>query len=213
MAYVDEVEPGGIISTVPSPTGNTRLERRGTRWMFVKGRLKPGATYDAAAANLTPHRQAAADRPTSRRTSASTSAPCRPTTCTSIRSRIARSRPIGARPDARRRPRAADRLRQRREHAAGARVGPAEGDRHPPRDRREPAPARAAAALRERRDGGARRRRRRRARVGADAARDVDQPADSDSAVVRAADRRARAALHRRRHDDRRRSSPAWRRR
>ena len=52
MAYVDEVEPGGIISTVPSPTGNTRLERRGMRWMFVKGRLKPGATYDAAAANL-----------------------------------------------------------------------------------------------------------------------------------------------------------------
>jgi macrolide transport system ATP-binding/permease protein len=52
MTYVDEVEPGGIISVVPSPTGNTRLERRGQRWMFVKGRLKPDATYDAAAANL-----------------------------------------------------------------------------------------------------------------------------------------------------------------
>ena len=52
MAYVDEVEPGGIISTVPSPTGNTRLERRGMRWMFVKGRLKTGATSDQAAANL-----------------------------------------------------------------------------------------------------------------------------------------------------------------
>jgi len=52
MAYVDDVEPGGIISIVPSPTGNTRLERRGTRWMFVKGRLKPGATLDQAAANL-----------------------------------------------------------------------------------------------------------------------------------------------------------------
>jgi predicted permease len=52
MAYVDEVEPGGIISTVPSPTGNTRLERRGTRWMFVKGRLKADVTFDAAAANL-----------------------------------------------------------------------------------------------------------------------------------------------------------------
>jgi macrolide transport system ATP-binding/permease protein len=51
MAYVDEVEPGGIMSTVPS-TGNTRLERRGTRWMFVKGRLKPEATFDAAAANM-----------------------------------------------------------------------------------------------------------------------------------------------------------------
>jgi predicted permease len=52
MAYVDDVEPGGIISTVPSPTGNTRLERRGMRWMFVKGRLKAGATFDQAAANL-----------------------------------------------------------------------------------------------------------------------------------------------------------------
>jgi predicted permease len=52
MAHVDEMEPAGIMSTVPSPTGNTRLERRGTRWMFVKGRLKPDATYDAAAANL-----------------------------------------------------------------------------------------------------------------------------------------------------------------
>ncbi len=52
MAYVDDVEPGGIMSTMPSPTGNTRLERRGTRWMFVKGRLKPGATYDSAAANM-----------------------------------------------------------------------------------------------------------------------------------------------------------------
>ena len=52
MAYVDEVEPGGMISVVPSPTGNTRLERRGTRWMFVKGRLKPEATYDTAAANM-----------------------------------------------------------------------------------------------------------------------------------------------------------------
>ena len=52
MAYVDEVEPGGIQSTVPSPTGNTRLEQRGTRWMFVKGRLKPDATFAAAAANL-----------------------------------------------------------------------------------------------------------------------------------------------------------------
>jgi predicted permease len=52
MAYVDDVEPAGIISVVPSPSGNTRLERRGTRWMFVKGRLKPNATIDQAGANL-----------------------------------------------------------------------------------------------------------------------------------------------------------------
>jgi predicted permease len=52
MTYVDDVEPGGIITVVPSPTGNTRLERRGTRWMFVKGRLKPGVTYQQADADM-----------------------------------------------------------------------------------------------------------------------------------------------------------------
>jgi putative ABC transport system permease protein len=52
MAYVDDGEPGGIISNVPSPTGNTRLERRGTRWMFLKGRLKDGATIAQAQAEL-----------------------------------------------------------------------------------------------------------------------------------------------------------------
>jgi len=52
MAYVDDGEPGGIISIVPSPTGNTRLERRGTRWMFLKGRLKDGETIAQAQADL-----------------------------------------------------------------------------------------------------------------------------------------------------------------
>ncbi len=52
MAYVDDGEPGGIISVVPSPTGNTRLERRGTRWMFLKGRLKDGVTVAQAQADL-----------------------------------------------------------------------------------------------------------------------------------------------------------------
>jgi putative ABC transport system permease protein len=52
MAFVDDVEPGGIISNVPSPTGNTRLERRGSRFMFVKGRLKADVKYTAAAANM-----------------------------------------------------------------------------------------------------------------------------------------------------------------
>ena len=51
-AYVDDGEPAGIVSVVPSPTGRTRLERRGTRWMFVKGRLKPGVTAQQAQADL-----------------------------------------------------------------------------------------------------------------------------------------------------------------
>ncbi len=52
VAHIDDVEPGGIIDTVPSPTGTSQLDRRGQRWMFVKGRLKPGATVEQAGANL-----------------------------------------------------------------------------------------------------------------------------------------------------------------
>jgi predicted permease len=51
-AQVDEVEPAGIQDVVPSPTGNTRLERRGSRWLFLKGRLRPGATLEQAQARL-----------------------------------------------------------------------------------------------------------------------------------------------------------------
>jgi len=50
--YVEEVEPAGINDNVPSPVGKTRLERRGFRWMFVKGRLKPGVTAEQANANV-----------------------------------------------------------------------------------------------------------------------------------------------------------------
>jgi predicted permease len=47
-----EVEPIGMRDVIASPTGNTRLERRGDRWMFIRGRLKPGKTIDEARANL-----------------------------------------------------------------------------------------------------------------------------------------------------------------
>ncbi len=52
IAYVDETQPGGIIDTTPSPTGNGPLDRRGYRWLFVKGRLKDGRTIEQARANL-----------------------------------------------------------------------------------------------------------------------------------------------------------------
>jgi hypothetical protein len=42
MSWVEEVEPAGIQDAVPSPTGDTRLERRGQRWMFIKARLRDG---------------------------------------------------------------------------------------------------------------------------------------------------------------------------
>ena len=37
-----DVEPVGMHDAVPSPTGTTRLERRADRWLFMRGRLKPG---------------------------------------------------------------------------------------------------------------------------------------------------------------------------
>ncbi|MEO8499539.1 MAG: ABC transporter permease [Vicinamibacteria bacterium] len=52
MAQVEDVEPMGIQDNVPSPTGNNRLERRGQRWLFAKGRLKPEATVEQVAANF-----------------------------------------------------------------------------------------------------------------------------------------------------------------
>jgi hypothetical protein len=81
---------------------------------------------------------------------------------------------------------AGHRVRQRRQHAAGARVGASEGNRHPPRDRREPRRlvqqllvesvvmaslgASAGVALAWLLDAGG----------------DVGEPADPDSAVLRA---------------------------
>ena len=50
-AYSQDVEPLGMHDTVPS-AGTTRLERRGDRWMFLRGRLKAGKTIDDARANL-----------------------------------------------------------------------------------------------------------------------------------------------------------------
>lgn len=52
MAHLEEVEPAGIQHTVPSPQGRTRMERRGSRWMFIKGRLLPGVTPEQAHANV-----------------------------------------------------------------------------------------------------------------------------------------------------------------
>ena len=53
VAWVEDVEPAGIQDVVPSPTGTTRLDRRGQRWLFAKGRLKDGETGARAQANLT----------------------------------------------------------------------------------------------------------------------------------------------------------------
>jgi macrolide transport system ATP-binding/permease protein len=47
-----DVEPVGMHDVIPSPGGTNRFERRGDRWMFIRGRLKPGRTLDDARANL-----------------------------------------------------------------------------------------------------------------------------------------------------------------
>lgn len=51
-AWVEDVEPAGIQDAVPSPTGTSRVDRRGQRWLFLKGRLKPGVSAAQAQANL-----------------------------------------------------------------------------------------------------------------------------------------------------------------
>lgn len=51
-SMVADVEPAGMIDVVPSATGTTRLQQRGSRWLFMKGRLGEGVTIEAAQANL-----------------------------------------------------------------------------------------------------------------------------------------------------------------
>ena len=47
MTWVEDVEPVGISDTMAGATG-TRLEQRGTRWLFVKGRLASSQTLASA---------------------------------------------------------------------------------------------------------------------------------------------------------------------
>jgi predicted permease len=52
VSMVEDVSPFGRNDSVPSATGTTRLERRGARWMFVKGILNGDATPAAVEADL-----------------------------------------------------------------------------------------------------------------------------------------------------------------
>ncbi len=52
VQHHEDVTPAGLNDVVPSPTGTNRLDRRGTRWLFAKARLKPGASVDQARAEL-----------------------------------------------------------------------------------------------------------------------------------------------------------------
>ena len=120
LAWVEDVEPAGIQDVVPSPTGTTRLDRRGQRWLFIKGRLKDGETGGARRGEPAGAHGAAGRRRIRRRTSSG-----RSPRVANVRIHPA-GRPDAApgrgRPDDRDRPRAARRVRERRQHAAGARV-------------------------------------------------------------------------------------------
>ena len=52
VRFAEEVEPAGINEIVPSPTGSSRLDRRGQRWLFVKARLAGGTSVEQARANV-----------------------------------------------------------------------------------------------------------------------------------------------------------------
>lgn len=52
VRFVEEVEPAGINETVPSPTGTSRLDRRGQRWLFAKARLADGIPVEQARARI-----------------------------------------------------------------------------------------------------------------------------------------------------------------
>lgn len=49
---VDEIDAAGQINSVHGDPGKTLLERRGYRWMWLKGRLAPGATVAQADAQV-----------------------------------------------------------------------------------------------------------------------------------------------------------------
>ena len=52
VTMVDRLEFSGMQATSDADPGQTRLERRGTRWLFVKGRLAEGRTVEEAHAQV-----------------------------------------------------------------------------------------------------------------------------------------------------------------
>jgi predicted permease len=52
VRFAEEIEPAGINEIVPSPTGSSRLDRRGQRWLFVKARLVGQTSVEQARANV-----------------------------------------------------------------------------------------------------------------------------------------------------------------
>ncbi|HET9372375.1 MAG TPA: ABC transporter permease [Vicinamibacterales bacterium] len=49
---IDQLQFSGVQSAADNDPGQTRLEQRGTRWLFLKGRLKDGRTVEQARAEV-----------------------------------------------------------------------------------------------------------------------------------------------------------------
>ena len=52
LAMVEEVQPLGNVNTSPSESGESWLDRRGMRFLWMRGRLREGATVEQARAEL-----------------------------------------------------------------------------------------------------------------------------------------------------------------
>jgi predicted permease len=52
VMMVDRLEFGGIQTSTDKDPGTTRLQRRGTRWLFLKGRLADGRTVEQARSQI-----------------------------------------------------------------------------------------------------------------------------------------------------------------
>ena len=164
VRFAEEVEPAGINETVPSPTGSSR-HRSPRAALAVRQGAADAATRRSSRRAPTWRSSLRGFAPSIRkRTKTGGSRSGRPPIRGSIPKRTACSRGSSTRHDARGRPRAGHRVRERRRHAAGARGGPAARDCHPPRRRRRAGPSRPPAPDRKRHPRRARRWRRRAAR-------------------------------------------------
>ena len=195
VRFAEEVEPAGINEIVPSPTGSTRLDRRGQRWLFVKARLTPGTIGRTGTGQSRRCRCA-----TARRASPNEQGPAHHRPADGRHPASPRSGPHARvdrdRDDARGGAGAGDRLRERGRDAARARGRSSARDRHPPRRRRRPRPSRPSAPDRKRHPRRPRRRRRPGAGLVADAVAHLLRLADPDCAVARSPAGYARSRLH-----------------
>ena len=197
MAYADDVQPAGIQETVPSPEGtnaagparSTLVVREGSPQAGRSPWTRHGRTSTSSRRSFVP--------PTRCRTKTGASR-YGPTTDTRLHPSGLTERCAGmvTGTDGGGRPRPADRVRERRRHAPGAGVEPAEGNRHSPGDWRRPRGESCASWSPESVLISMSGRRRHAARAVVDAGRCVTEPAAADAVSPRSPDRRARAGVH-----------------